>query len=386
MKSILVLEGRETIGGGQVVTKRICNVLSKKYNVEVLIPGNSCSQISQYLKNFKQHFYILKEYGRGRKKIIDYFRFLYNLFTICSSLFKLLKRNHYDLIYIQHQNILPEIIFVNKFWGIPCISHLHVYYSDGIARKLVNWCLADKSINCVIGVSNYTLSQLNDNIKRKSKVLYNSVPLKTLANPHTWNNRVAIVGDVIPNKGHKILLDALKMQSEKYTLFMIGTIVSEKFFDILEVDCGNVKIIATGMINNVSEYLNTNNIDLVVVPSIAPFETFSLAMVEAWSMGIPTIATNDFGMKEIVSTFAHEFMDYILFEKGNSTDLFKKISLFATNENLRYKVGSTLRTIVKERLNENIFESNLTNYVSEICKHSSSSSQTDENMSENTYD
>jgi glycosyltransferase involved in cell wall biosynthesis len=47
----------------------------------------------------------------------------------------------------------------------------------------------------------------------------------------------------------------------------------------------------------------------LIVPSISPFETFSLSMVESWSMGIPTIATNAFGMKEIVNTFYQDQED-----------------------------------------------------------------------------
>ena len=39
MKKILIFEGRETIGGGQIITKRICDILSSKYDVSVFIPG-----------------------------------------------------------------------------------------------------------------------------------------------------------------------------------------------------------------------------------------------------------------------------------------------------------------------------------------------------------
>ena len=38
-KNILILEGRETIGGGQIITKKICKILSESNNVSVFIPG-----------------------------------------------------------------------------------------------------------------------------------------------------------------------------------------------------------------------------------------------------------------------------------------------------------------------------------------------------------
>lgn len=34
-KNILILEGRETIGGGQIITKKICKILSESNNVSV---------------------------------------------------------------------------------------------------------------------------------------------------------------------------------------------------------------------------------------------------------------------------------------------------------------------------------------------------------------
>lgn len=56
---VLIIEGRKTIGGGQVVTKYICNELSKEYEIEVFIPGNSNSTISTYLNQYKQYYFNL---------------------------------------------------------------------------------------------------------------------------------------------------------------------------------------------------------------------------------------------------------------------------------------------------------------------------------------
>lgn len=49
--------------------------------------------------------------------------------------------------------------------------------------------------------------------------------------------------------------------------------------------------------------------DLVIVPSVG-FETFSLAMVESWGKGIPTIASDLGGMKELVENFCHNMPRY----------------------------------------------------------------------------
>lgn len=366
MKSILVIEGRRTIGGGQIVTKKICDSLSKEYCVSVFIPGDSSTPVAKYLSNVKQHYYKLKEYGRGKKTPIDYLRFAYNLVVTFISLFRLLKREHFDLIYIQHQNILPEVVLVNKFFKIPCVSHLHVYYADGFARKLVNKCLMDSNIKKVVGVSHYTLSKLNPSVKEKSDILYNSVTYNKSSDDDSWHNQVAIVGDVIPNKGHKILLDALKKMDEVYTLHIIGNVVSPEFLNILNVDCEKVRLVSTGMISNVPDYLKSHKVSLVVIPSIAPFETFSLAMVEAWSMGIPTLATNDFGMKEIVETFVPSHANELLFTKGDSIELSRKIDFLSRESSLRKDLCVKLKRVAEDQLNEDVFEYNVLKLVKDI--------------------
>ena len=86
-KNILILEGRETIGGGQIITKKICKILSESNNVSVFIPGEK-NAISDYLSEYRIFNYKIKEYTRGKKKNKDYiyFRFFVkfggNLFLI----------------------------------------------------------------------------------------------------------------------------------------------------------------------------------------------------------------------------------------------------------------------------------------------------------------
>ena len=38
MRNILVIEGRQSIGGGQIITKKVCDGLSEENNISVFIP------------------------------------------------------------------------------------------------------------------------------------------------------------------------------------------------------------------------------------------------------------------------------------------------------------------------------------------------------------
>ena len=74
MRNILVIEGRQSIGGGQIITKKVCDGLSEENNISVFIPGKE-NAISLYLSDFSQYHYKLKEYSRGKKQVKDYFLF-----------------------------------------------------------------------------------------------------------------------------------------------------------------------------------------------------------------------------------------------------------------------------------------------------------------------
>ena len=76
---ILIIEGRETIGGGQVVTKAICEALGVRHNIAVWLPGNKKSPIAKLLESFKQFYYPHKQYRSGEKGIKDYFKFFPHL-------------------------------------------------------------------------------------------------------------------------------------------------------------------------------------------------------------------------------------------------------------------------------------------------------------------
>lgn len=83
--------------------------------------------------------------------------------------------------------------------------------------------------------------------------------------------------------------------------------------------------------------------DVVVVPS--RFEGFGLSAAEALAMGKPVVASNVFGLKEVVS----DGQSGLLFENGNSDDLYLK-----------------LLTFCKEKTSYNRFSENALVYVNQF--------------------
>ena len=102
---------------------------------------------------------------------------------------------------------------------------------------------------------------------------------------------------------------------------------------------------------------------ILACTSSACFNTFSLSMVESWSMGIPTIATNAFGMKEIVNTFIPKYASQMLFNLSDSSDLLDKINELESNTSLYKEISDRTYKIVEEKLNYEIFSKSLNEII-----------------------
>jgi glycosyltransferase involved in cell wall biosynthesis len=94
--------------------------------------------------------------------------------------------------------------------------------------------------------------------------------------------------------------------------------------------------------NKVPDYLN--KIDIFVVPSIQPSETFGVAAVEAAACGIPVIASNIGGLPEVVVDGQTGF----LVPPKKPEAIADKIMLLIKNIELRDKMGASARKFVEQ--------------------------------------
>lgn len=363
---ILVIEGRRSIGGGQVITKDVCETLCTNHSVCVFLPGDNKTPISNFLSSYKQYYFKSREYNRGKKSFLDYFGFIYNACAVGRALFSTMKNGKFDLLYIQHLSILPIVVAVNMLFHAKMIAHVHVVYTDKRARWLVNKLLQNKNIVRIIGVSNFCLSQFSGLDKNKCRIVFNpvvSLPPVQKRNQEVYN--IAVVGDVCKSKGQHVLLKALAGKGDKYKVHIIGNIIDEQYKNYLDKQFPDVNHVYTGMIADVAGYMKAHSI-VVVVVSVVGFETFSLAMVEAWGMGIPTIATDDFGMKELVNKFLPKYSEKVLFPLGDSEALYQRLEELLTNKDLYDDFSKQAREVVDTQLNNHNFSKKLNQIIEEI--------------------
>ena len=167
------------------------------------------------------------------------------------------------------------------------------------------------------------------------------------------------------NKSEFIVIGTVKALEEKYGIYVLINafaqlrnnirnikllIVGEGslYNDLLKLvnELGLTEFVTfTGFISN-NEVINYfHQIDIFVVPSISPSETFGVAAIEASACGIPVIASHIGGLPEVVKDHKTGF----LITPGDVDTLAEKISELITNPVLRIEMGKNGRQFILSR-------------------------------------
>ena len=136
--------------------------------------------------------------------------------------------------------------------------------------------------------------------------------------------RFGYMGRIIPTKGIHVLIKAFNKMDDRALLNIFGASTSDAKY--LKAMVKNSNIHFNGGFDNREINQVLKEIDLLVVPSIW-YENSPLVIHEAFLAGIPVIASNLGGMAEYVK---HE-KNGLLFEVGNSDDLYEKMMEFVND-------------------------------------------------------
>jgi glycosyltransferase involved in cell wall biosynthesis len=162
----------------------------------------------------------------------------------------------------------------------------------------------------------------------KSKILYSKYGFdKINANKNNKNYSRAIkfgfLGRVIPSKGIHILIKAFTMvNSQKAELHIYGSPEGYKYLK----EYSNSKVFFHGEHDHFSVIKALRNIDVLIVPSLW-HENSPLVIQEAFLAGIPVIASDGNGIKELVKNGINGF----IFKMGDIDDLTIKIKKIINN-------------------------------------------------------
>ena len=313
-----------TVGGTERLVANICNQMENQneevhlYIINDLIDDNLLDTLNENI-----HVKLLRRKVGSKDKISP-------LFEVA----KYINKNKIEVVHCNSFNA-PELLILSKIVNSNCkvVSTIHgMGQFENIGKNkilLKNW-VCDK----FIGISNAVAGDIVAAGIDEKKVarVYNGIETKKYdcVKLKKYDENVIVIGCVariMPElKGQDILLEAIKIVKKKHpkvmALFAGGVAESqqrdyEKLKKYVRDNSLEENVKFLGNVDNIPEFLN--KIDICVVPSRS--EGFGLALVEAMAMGVPCIASNIAGPREIISRTELGK----LFESNDSDDLANKL-------------------------------------------------------------
>lgn len=348
---ILVWESLSHIAGGQRVLLNLLPYWRDDFIVTVIAP--SPGPLSQALEKagVTVKFINPGNYNAGHKDFLDILKYLWSLPLNLIRAFRLIRKN--DLIYINSTRVLPAGIIGGLIFRKPVVWHNHSLVGDGKSRALLNVLAKLSCLRKMIAVSSAVARQFPD-LADKTEIIYNGVDLR-LFKPEQEGDfasfkNIVVVGDLMPTKGQDILIRALsKLEDVDYRLKIIGALRQGLEF----YESGLKTLVADLALENRIEFLGWRNDipellsrqDLLVLASSVP-EACPLAILEALAAGLPVIAPDSGGTREIIKDAYNGY----LFKTGAEEDLADKLNrFFSLNSDQISKLQSNCRREAEQK-------------------------------------
>lgn len=346
-KKILFIVGATNIFGAEIVSMSVMDGLKDDFDILCVISGWNDGNFKSRLEanGIKYHEVKLGWYYMSKP--------LWSL----DSLFHYPKAfyEYYDLI----RNFNPDIVYVVSYRNLVLLFPLirrkviyHVHDQNSLSKQHAFFLrLIDSKVTKYIAVSHCVKDDLaRCGIGRdKIVVIHNGVELPDESKLHEYVPdvlRIGIVGQVIPRKGHDVLVRALRLLNAKGYVFRCVVYGSgdEGYINKLKEDIERFsltdKISWLGYARNGDDIYS--NIDLLVVPTLTS-EPFGMVCIEAHSYGVPVVASRLGGLKEIVADGVTGF----LFKAGDEKELASRIESFIENRELLLKFGKQAKASVE---------------------------------------
>ena len=345
VRDILFVTVGYTLGGAENMIAQIAPRLKMRgYNIRVLA-FKGWGHISEKLKGSGIKCIALQ--GKGRFDVRILWRYFFYL-----------TKNPPDLIIaFLPRAYIPTRIF-SFFLGIQNISavqdSLQWMNSFQLFLERITAIFCTIIYSCSNTVTQFLLQEIG--IKREKVVtIPNSVDVDSFSikinkekkiRELDLNSGLKIVGTVCrlhePKKGVKILLEAAKKLKKKsrFDLLIVGTGKDEKMLR-LTAERDEINAHFLGERGDVREILQV--MDVFVLSSL--YEGLPVSVLEAMACGIPVVATNVGGSKEVVLDGKTGF----LVEPGNPYELAEKIKELLGDAKMRKNFGEAGFKRVKEK-------------------------------------
>jgi glycosyltransferase involved in cell wall biosynthesis len=195
--------------------------------------------------------------------------------------------------------------------GVPCIAHLRSFFSFGFNRAKARY--VNQAVARFVAYSPAVAEHwIRLGIERgKTEIVYNGIgaldirPRNLHSELNLPQNRriIGAVGKVIPERGYDWLIRAfarLVRDARDVSLVIVGGGEASRIeqLKVLANDLGvGEHVIFTGFQKRAADLIAA--MDVLVLPYT--IEPFGRVLLEAWSLGIPTVLTDVGGVREITN-------------------------------------------------------------------------------------
>ena len=346
-------------GGAEALLKNFVLQMRKNRKIQIEI----CVLYSNGLfkKEIKNKGILIWELG---------LKFKYDLRGIV-KLISLIKRGKYNIVHVHlfPANFFTSLasLFLSK--DVKFIFSEHNVYNRRRSHKIFK-CLDAfiysryYKIICVSKQVQVALVEWLPNLKRKSVVISNAVPVSDLSNGSIVKKYdILFVGRLTKAKGVDILLKAIKIIKEKYQKEIRAAIVGKGYLDEelkgLVMELGIEKEVEfLGVRRDIEKLMQSTK--LFVLPS--RWEGLPLTILEAMSSGVGIIATKVGGIPEVIENGK----EGILISPEDPGVLAKAITELLTDEELRIRLGVNAFKKVKEKYSMEVYTKNIVEFYKSL--------------------
>lgn len=326
---LVVAPGKETRGG-------ITSVILSHQSSETWLKWN-CKWIESYIDRsaFSKILYFLQ----------GFFKFLYLLPKA-----KIIHIHFSEPVSAFRKSIF--ILITKLFTSKKIIVHLHAFSPlttfKGKYSSLYLW-IFEKSTAIVV-LSSYWKKELLDvyPVHKKIHVLYNACSSKNINHHEDKRKIVLFAGTLNKRKGYKDLINAFGKISAKHpdwSLCLAGNGEIEQAKQLAKSLNLNEKVLFSGWIESHIKEEIFNTADIFCLPSYA--EGFPMAVLDAFSYGLPVVATPVGGLPDILKHGENA----LVFEPGNINALADNLDRLISDDNLRNKLSQESLNLSKGPFN-----------------------------------
>ena len=340
--------------------------------IKILFPytgnsfGGSHVSSSIFLKNCELNFHIylfedgefskiLKKENKLKHEFINLNYVKSNFFQILISirLVSFLKKNNFDIV---HTNDIS----MHLTWFLPSLlsKTKHVWHQRTPNNKAIFLSLFSN----ILTISNYTKNSFPIFLQKKATVIYNPFEVFKFSKKEISKTpKIGFVGNLIKRKNINVFIQILSKLSDNFSGVVLGEkrepeyTMARKLISKLEIQR---EIDFLGIVFPIEEYLN--EIDILIAP--AKDEAFGRNLVEAMMLGIPVLALDFGGHKEIIENG----VDGFLIKENNIDDYIMLINLLTTDKELYNQISRNAYLKAKSKFSVDLHIKKMVKFYNEI--------------------